>query len=298
MALSTAITYNDAAMREDLLNVLTDLSPLETQLISGLGTSSASSIRHEYLMDALTAVKDNAQTEGADATYHGITDPTRLYNYCQIFKQGYKVSETERAVNTAAFDDRLNYEKVKALKMLKNDMEYAVVRGSLASGQSNVARRLAGIKVSLSLLTSASGISMTETHLNDFFQTIWDNTATQVNAVYGDMYMKRKISAFTGGATKNVSVVDRRLISAVDIYEADAAQVVKLFAHRYISISGTDTNHDLLSLNEDYFKIAYLRKPEDQVSAKAGDWSGGNMVTEMTLEIRHPQAGHWAKLLL
>lgn len=71
-------------MREDLLNILTDLSPLETQLISGLGTTSATAIRHEYLIDALTAVKDNAQVEGADATYHGITDPTRLYNYCQL----------------------------------------------------------------------------------------------------------------------------------------------------------------------------------------------------------------------
>lgn len=215
----------------------------------------------------------------------------------QIFKQGYKVSGTERSVNTAGFQDRLNYEKVKALKMLKNDMEYAVMRGSLASGQSNVARRLAGIKVSLSLITSASGISMTEVHLNDFLQLVWDNTATQVNALYGGMYMKRKISAFTGGATKQVQVTDRRLINSVDVYEADAASVVKLFAHRYVTVAG-DTNYDLVGLNEDLFKIAYLRKPEDQVSGLAGDWEGGNMVAEMTLETRHYNGGFWAQKLL
>jgi len=46
---TTAFTYDDSAMREDLLDLLTNLSPRETQLVSGLGTSTASQIRHEWL---------------------------------------------------------------------------------------------------------------------------------------------------------------------------------------------------------------------------------------------------------
>ena len=293
MAGTIAYTYQDNAMREDLLDILTNLSPTETQLVSGLAVGKADSIRHEWLIDTLGTVKANAQLEGADATYHTITDPTRLYNYTQIIKQGFKVSDTERDVNTAAFDDRYRYEQTKALKMIKNDMEYALMRGSLASGATNVARLLRGVKASLSLITAQSGISMTETILNDYFQLVWDNAATEVNAVYCPMYMKRKISGFTAGSTKNVNAADKRLINSVDVYEADAARLVKLFAHRYVTVSG-DTNYGIVGLDEDKFRVAYLRKPKVTESAKVGDWTGGNIITELTLENLHYNAGFWA----
>jgi len=41
----------DEAVREDLLDVLTNLSPTDTQLITGLAVSSAKSRRHEWLTD-------------------------------------------------------------------------------------------------------------------------------------------------------------------------------------------------------------------------------------------------------
>lgn len=255
-----AYTYDDKAIREDLLNVLTNLTPTETQLISGLGTGSAAQILHEWLTDTLGSVKDNAYQEGVDASYPALTNPERLFNYTQIFRQGYQVSDTERSANTAAFNDRYSYEGTKALKMLKNDMEYAAMRGSLACGTGSAARRLKGVKNFLSLVTSQSGISLTEKILNDYFEDVWDN-GTEVNAVYGPMYIKRKIGGFTGGATKNIQAADRRLVNVVDIYEADAATMVKLFAHRYVTVSG-DTNYDIVGLNEDLWKIAYLRKPD------------------------------------
>ena len=75
--------------------------------------------------------------------------------------------------------------------------------------------------------------------------------------------------------------------------EADAARLVKLFAHRYVYVSG-DTNYDLVGLNEDLFKIAYLRKPFTRELAKAGDADKGEVVTELTLENLHYNAGFWS----
>jgi hypothetical protein len=51
MALGFGNTYDSTggALKEDLLDLLTNLSPREFQLVSGLGTSSANSIRHEWL---------------------------------------------------------------------------------------------------------------------------------------------------------------------------------------------------------------------------------------------------------
>jgi azurin len=55
--------------------------------MTGLGTSTASSVRHEWLADTLSAVKRNAYAEGIDASY-AVTDPTRVINYTQIIRQG------------------------------------------------------------------------------------------------------------------------------------------------------------------------------------------------------------------
>lgn len=300
MALGYGNAYDSTggALKEDLLDLLTNLSPREFQLVSGLGTTTASSIRHEYLIDTLTAVKDNAQLEGAAITYHNVTNPTRLANYTQVFKQGYKVSGTERACDEAGFSDRYSYEKTKALAMIKNDMEYALMRGSMVSGSGTGARKLCGVKASLSLITAQSGTSMTEAMLNSYLQLVWDNTNVEVDAIYCDMYMKRKISGFTAGLTKNISADDKRLINSINVYEADAAKLVKIFAHRYVTIS-TDTNHDLLGINEDKFKVAYLRKPFDKEADGTGDdFSGGNIIAELTLEALHYNAGVWASELL
>lgn len=296
--LAIGVTYDDASMREDLLAILQNISPTETQLVSGLGTSNASAIRHETLVDTLNAVKTNAQIEGAAATFNTLTNPVRVFNYCQIFKQGFKVSDTERAVNTAAFNDRYQYEATKALKLIKNDIEYALMRGSLASGSgTDVARQLRGVKNSLSLVTSQSTVSLSEKILNDLFQLVWDNTGIQVNAVYGDMYIKRKVSGFTAGATKYFTQDDRRLINAIDVYQADAASMVKLFPHRYSTIAGTDAGHAVVGLNEDFFKLAYLRKPAVTQLAKVGDSTDGNIVLEATLEVQHYNAGFWSDMM-
>lgn len=264
--------------------------------MSGLGTTSVSQIQHNVLVDTLNAVKANAYTEGVDASFGSLTNPARLLNYTQIFREAYQVTDTERAVNTAAFNDRFAYEATKAMKELKNDMEFALMRGSLVCGSGSAARQLVGIKLSLSIITSTSGVSMTEAILNDRFQTVWDN-GTEVNALYSGMYIKRKVSAFTANSTMNLDAKDRRLINAIDVYEADAARLVKLFAHRYVTVSG-DTNYDVVGLNEDLFKIGYLRKPFNRPLAQTGDAAKAEIVTECTLEVRHYNGGFWDTLCL
>lgn len=291
-----AYTYDDGAVREDLLDIISNLSPRETQMCTGFGVSEAQQPLHQWLVDELDAVGDNAHAEGVDASIEATNDPARLTNVTQIFKKHGKVSDTERDTDQAGFNDRYEYEVTKKLAALKNDKEYAVVRGCLNGSvvSNNATRRMRGVKMSLSLITAQSGVSLTEAILNDYFQLVWENTNTTVNEVYGSMYMKRKISGFTGGAEKQVDVEDKRLVGVVEYYVADAAPMVKLFAHRYVTISG-DTNYDLIGLDVEKFKLAYLRKPKVTELAKTGDNTKFQIVSEMTLEVLHPNAGFWAK---
>lgn len=289
----STFTYEDGSRREDLLDIITNIDPVNTQLITGLGTSPAKDIFHQYLIDTLKTVGTNAYVEAADASYGDRTDPTRLSNVCQIVRVGYDVSDTERAINSAAFNDRYAYEGEKALKEWKNDAEFALIRGSIACGNSSTARRMRGLRHSISLVTGQSGVSLSETALNNYFQLVWD-AGSEVNAVYSGMYHKRKISGFTAGSTKQTMNEDKRLVNAVDVYESDAAKMVKLFAHRYVTISG-DTNYDIIGIDEDKFKVAYLRKPFTREIPKTGDSTKGEVVGELCLEARHYNAGFYGQ---
>lgn len=289
--MANAYVNTDKAVREDLMSILTNLSPTDTQLVTGLGTSTAKSRKHEWLIDTLAAAKSNAYAEGADASYNDLSNPSRLTNYTQILMQGFLVSDSEEAVDKAAFNSRYAYESTKALKMIKNDLEYAVMRGVQPStmGTDSYAGVMQGIKTFLCITCTSSGTSLSEPMLNDYLQNVW-NVGTEVNAIYCPMTLKRRISGFTANATKYFEQNDKRLINAIDVYSSDAAKMVKLFPHRHVTVSG-DTNYDIVGINEDLFKIAYLRKPTIREMAKTGDATKGNVVIEATLECLHPHAG-------
>ena len=286
-------TYDDNARREDLLGIITNLDYKENQLVSGLKTSEAQNIVHQWLTDTLKTVATNAAVEGADPSYPARTNPGRLSNHTQIVEVSYTISDTERAVNTAGFNDRYTYETTKAMKEWKQDTELALMRGSLICGTGSSGRQLQGIKNWFTgrNITSQSGVSLTESILNDYLQNVWDD-GTEVDAIYAGAYIKRKISAFTAGTTKFTDAIDRRLVAAVDVYESDVAKLVKLFKHRYVTISG-DANHDIVGVNEDMFRIAYLtgRKPNVYERAKTGDATKGQVLGELTLECLHQDAG-------
>jgi len=287
---ATAYTYNDAAMREDLLNILTNISPKVTQLSSGLGTSSAKAIRHEWLIKELSAVKSNAYVEGADASY-AVQDPTRVINYCQILRQGYEVSDTERSVDRAGYADRMAEEAADAMATWKNDLELALLQGSLSCGSTTAARSMKGIRswIVATNVTNQSGISLAESDFIAYLERVW-NYGAEVDEVYVGATLKKRIDGWTAGTTKNTDAADKRLVNAVDVYESSFSPLVKIFLHRY---ANTDTTvatiangNMIFGIDSQYYKIAYLRKPFTRDLAKGGDAERAEVVGEVTLEDR------------
>lgn len=300
-------TYSDTARRESLLDVITNISPRETQLFTGLPKSKAQNTLHEWVTRSLETVGGNAQNEGQDAPADVAGNPSRAVNITQIFAKTAKVSNTETAVNRVG-GNRMAEEMQLKLAALKNDIEYALLRGSIASGGASTggtnARQLKGIKGFISTnAVNYSGATLTETVFNDMLESVW-NQGGEVNAVYTSMKGKRRISGFTAGATKNVETTDKRLVNSVDVYEADAASLVKLFAHRYVTVSGdygttATPGFDVLALQEDTWAVAFLegREPKTIDLAKTGDFDAKEIVTELTLEARAEQANAMGRVL-
>lgn len=283
-------TYNDNAIREDLADIITNLNPTDYQLYTGLGKTSAKSTLHEWLTDTYKTVGTNAQVEGFTPSYAARTRPARVRNHTQIISVDVEVTDTERAVDQAGFADRYSYELDKAMVEWKNDAEYALMRGaSDVTGTGSAARYMVGIKGAITtVVTNPSGVSLSENMFNDYLNNVWNTSKEVIDEVYVGGPLKRRISGFTAGSTKNVDAEDKRLTNSVNVYESDFG-IVKVFLHRHVSISGTDTNNDMVGIKNDLFKVAHLegRTPKHVPLAKVGSTTRGMVEGELTLEYRN-----------
>jgi hypothetical protein len=283
------ITYQDSTRREDLIDVVTNISPRETPLLSGLPMGSpATQTLHEYATDTFAAAGDNANAEANDFGATLLTPPTRSNNVTQIIQDNILVSETEIAVNGVV--EPYNYQVNKTMVEHAKDIELAFMAGSRASGSSNVARRMAGIINALTTNASTrnSGSSLGEADFNDVMNLIWNSTGEVATEVYVGATLKRDISGFTAGVTKNVDAMDKRLTRSVDIYESDFG-IHKIFLHRNIP-NGANAK-TLVAINPNYHRKSYLRATKMEPLAKSGDHRRAMLTTELTLEHRGEASG-------
>jgi hypothetical protein len=88
--------------REDLIDVIYDISPQDTPIMSSIGKTKATAVYHEWQLDSLAAATvSNAQVEGADADAVTLSPTTRVGNYTQIIAKTIKVSNTLEAIDKA-----------------------------------------------------------------------------------------------------------------------------------------------------------------------------------------------------
>lgn len=282
------VTYSDATRREDLLDVIGDVTPDETPLATMLGTSTAKNTLHEWLEEYITRPTSvTAAAEGAQTTYTGLSQPVRRNNITAIVNRPFRVSGTERTVNLAGMDDPLNYQSAKALRSWKMDQEFLLVNGALASGASGTARGMAGLVNVITTLATArvSGTSLSETEFQDMAQASWEQGGNEnaFDLVLVPFGLKRKIDGFTAGNTKYVDATDKKLTAPVMVYETSAG-VHRIMAHRDVPSAAATPGPRFLGIKEDLFKVAYLRKPFREMLAKDGDRENGHVVGEFTLE--------------
>jgi len=284
--MAVLITYNDGNRLEDVMRMVVQVTPTDTPFMSGIAKTRASNTFHQWPEDTLSTRSDNAQPEGKTYAYGTRTAPTRLHNICQIFDKTYNVSRTERKVAGAGVDDMGLYQKQKALMEIATDIEHALLRGSIASGNTAgaSARRLAG---ALNYVTSnetavASGTKLTESFFNGLSELSWEDGG-KVDEVYVGSRLKRVISSYTAGTTKNLQAADKRMIFATDVYESDYG-LTKIFTARDM-LTG-DLTAGILVIDSKKFKMAIL-DPVHVVTDVAQDMDGtkGVIVGEVTLEV-------------
>ena len=280
------ITYDDTVRKEDVVDVITNISPNKTPLLSSLGQSEARNTLHEYLTASLASASDNASVESAAFTTVDETQPTRLTNITQIFTDNVTVSGTEVAVANYA-GNPLEYQVAKNAKEHAKDIEHALMRGSTASGSSGVARRLTGVinGISTNASTRASGSSLGETIFNNILEDVYGQTDEEPNVVFVGGTLKRDISGFTAGNTKNIEASAMKLVNSVDVYESDFG-LLSVMLHR--DVVNTANAKEIVVLNTDFWKLSFLqgRRTKVEQLSKDGDRYRAQIISELTIENR------------
>lgn len=286
---NTFQVYQAIGNREDLIDIIINISPMDTWFTSNTGSTRAISTFHEWQTDVLDTAAANAQVEGDNATAELITPTTRLGNYSQILWKVFQISETQRAIVAAGRNDEVDYQTLKMSKALARDIEYALLlNASSASGASGTARNLKGVLgwITTNVTTvSATTVALTEALYNTNLAAVWKQggypTVTLVGA-----YNKQQISGFTSNV-RRIEAEEKRLVNSVDVYESDFGMIMVRLHHLLNDNKpGVVVNLGVMEL----WVKAWLRPVNRIELAKTGSSDQYKIEAELTLEARN-QAG-------
>jgi hypothetical protein len=142
---NTFDSYDAVGIREDLSDVITNISPEETPFHTKSAKTRARNTLHEWQTDSLRASAANAHIEGDATTAEARSATTRLGNYTQIFKNAVVVPDTDEGLDKAGRAREIAYQTLKIAKEQKLDIEKALFdNNARAAGNSTTARELAG----------------------------------------------------------------------------------------------------------------------------------------------------------
>lgn len=301
------------ALREDLQDMIYDISPMDTIFLTGAGRGTVKSTTHEWLVDALATPAANKWIEGDDFSASARALPSRLKNYTQISRKDIVVTETARAIDDAGMTEILAYHVSRVSREIKRDMEFEMLANNPAnSANSTSARVSAGVPnwiyagqhykatsqttqtttAPVSGFATAAGTSWTasatayvEADLRGMLQLAW-STGGEVDTVLCDSVAFNKFSTFTGVATRFRDVGSRQpaqIIGYADVYVSPFGQH-KLTLSRYMPANSA------YGLQMDMWSVNYLRPFNIQDIAKVGDAERKMLLAEWTLCAKNPLA--------
>ncbi len=302
-ATNTFDQYDTTGNREDLSDMIFDISPDETPILSAIKKTKARNVTHEWQTDALASAAINAAIEGDDnQSADALTATTRKQNTTQILKKKVVVSGTqEKGMDHAGVRSELAYQEAKKMKEIKLDLELSILDGNNALGNARVtgnattAREMGSLNTYLTsnasvgatgavatgdgtdLMTAGTDRDLTEALLTTVLASAWssggDPTLLAVSATN-----KGVVSDFPGGSTRYIDTNTKELIHSIDVYVGDF-HTLKVVPCRQL------VGDNVYAIDPEYLALAEMRPLSSYDLAKTGDNFKREMVWECTLEV-------------
>jgi hypothetical protein len=302
---NTYSRYGAIGVREDLADVIYDISPTDTPIMSSIGKSRATQTLHEWQTDVLAAATfGNALVEGDDATSASLSPTVRVGNFTQIVGKTVQVSGTLEAVDKAGRKSEKAYQLAKASAEIKRDIENIITANQAKSnGTINTSARKMGALLSY-ITTNVSKGSAGTNPVGDGSDARGDTTTRTFEE---SMLKEVAQEIFTEGGTPKLLVVPPGLKATVSAFAGVAQQryvtgaeptTIVAAAGAYLSDFGLISivpdrfmrTRDALMLDPEYASLAYLRPFQTNDLAKTGDSEKTQILAELTLEVRNEKA--------
>lgn len=306
IASNTFLTYSAKGIREDLSNVIYNISPEDRPFVSNIGKGSIANVVFDWQTDALAAAAANAQLEGDETSYDAVTATVRLQNYAQISRKSVIISGTEDKVNKAGRKSEVAYQIAKKGAELLRDIEFSCLNNQAAvAGDSTTARQTGSLQAFLKTNTNKASDGtdpsyttipndarndgtqrdFTEAMLKDVIQQVWTEGGTPKMLLVGP-YNKGVVSGFAGIAETRVAATNKptTIIAAADVYISDFG-AVSIVPSRF------QRERDAFVIDPEYASIDYLRPVQTIDMAKTGDADKKLMLAEWGLRV-HTEKAH------
>lgn len=286
--------------REDLSDIIYNISPTDTPFMSNAGRGTANSNLTEWLIDELADPDTaNAMIDGDDFSGAALVDAARIGNYCQISKKDIVISRRADKINKAGRKSELAYKLAKAGKELKRDVE-AIVTGAnqvAAAGSNSVAPTTADLTSWLKTNTNRgatgadpvlSGTTYGQPTTAAVDGTIRALSEATLLSIIADIYneggdpgvimlapaVKQKFSNYMFGTSARIATPYQdhganakggvTAIGAVDVYVSDFG-VLDVVPNRF------QRDRDVFVLDMEYWSLNYFDGFMTQTIAKTGD---------------------------
>lgn len=296
-------TYDAIGNREDLSDIIYDVSKAETPFMSGIPKTKATSTKHEWQYDELDSASGaNAVIEGDDATTDTANITTRIHNQTQISDKVPRVTGSQEGVTSAGRASEMAYQVEKKMPALKRDVETSLLLNqAYVAGTDTAARRCAGAQAWIltntdiaSDATAATGDgsdahtdgtarALTESMFETVLANAWDTGGNPTLGILGKA-QKKVVAGFSGNATRTHEGEGRKITNAIDIYIDPLGNEVRLVPCRQCP---TDV---VYFFDTDHVAFAVLRDFQMHDLAKTGDTDRKQMLVEYTLEMRNQGA--------
>ena len=292
-------------LREDLSDMIYDISPTDTPLMSTLAKSKATAVYHEWQTDQLSAATTgNALVEGDDAVATTASPTFRIGNYTQIVGKTIQVSGTLEAVDKAGRKSEKAYQLAKASSEIKRDIEAILFANQGKTAGSSSSPRKMGSMLSWLVSNTSFGTSGadpatagTSTRSDGTTRTFTEDILKEViresyinggnpKVLFVSPIGKQKVSTFAGIAAQRYQAPSdgpTTIIGAADVYLSDFGSI-SVVPDRFMR------TRDAIVVDPEYAALAYLRPFQTIELAKTGDSEKTQLIAELTLEMRNEAA--------
>tara|TARA_R110000764_G_scaffold43291_2_gene97367 strand:- start:1212 stop:2168 length:957 start_codon:yes stop_codon:yes gene_type:complete len=303
---NTFDSYDAAGIREDLEDVIYQISPDETPFYSACKKVKASNTLHEWQTDTLRSSADNKHIEGDDTAAEARVATTRLGNYSQIFKNAVSIPDSDEGLKKAGRSAELAYQTLKIAAEQKLDIEKALFSNNArVAGNATTARELAGapawMLTNVNFVSASSGANpngtgsnartdsgaptaFTQAKFDDVMQSVW-SSGGKPDVCYLSAFQMDIALGFTGNNNQRSSVQagDKKVVKSLDIYVTPWGTIE-------FAPTRENRGRDVFIMQSDMWAVGVLRPTKNTALAKTGDSTRRQVLTELTLVCKNEKA--------